>query len=1481
MTRRPAAFALQCAVALLTVAGSVRGQAPPAPLDGKLTPAARAQQHLRGRHAEAEALDRAKRQQAAMASEPRAANLSPAWTAVGPGQVASSLYGNVTGRVTSLVLDAADATGNTLYVGTTGGGVWKSGNAAGTSPTFAPLTDTLPVYAASSAQATVPSLSIGALALANGVLLAGTGDPNDATDSYYGAGLLRSADGGLTWTLVQKTSDGAAGSRSFFGVGFAGLAFSSANPAVAVAAVTQAFEGTLVAAPSSSAAIGLYYSTDAGVTWHTATVMDGTQVEQGAGYSGGSSATAVVWNPQRQRFYAAVQFHGYYESADGVTWTRLANQPGAGLTQAACPTISPSAGCPIFRGALAVQPASGDMFALTVDAGNVDTGLYQDACVATGNACASATALFGTKLGSTALEGTGGVIAQGDYNLTLAAAPLGTDTVLYAGTVDLYRCTLAGGCTLRNTTNAQNGCLNRAGVFPSQHALAALGALLYIGNDGGVYRSNDAVAEAGAACSLSDASHFQNLNGGLGSLAEVAGFAQDPTLPGTLMAGLGALGTAGTGAASLPWPQLATGEGGAVAIDPGTSANWYLATAAGVNIARCTKGSGCAPADFAATVGPTQVAGDPAAVHAAWLLDPALPANMLVGTCRAWRGSALGGGLWSSSNAIAAPFSTPAATACAGTAPVVRSLGVGGPVSSAAAAQNAGSEALYAGLAGAQDGGGTLGGHVFQTTAANLAKNTTAWTDLAKSPVTNDLVSAGVFNPGGFDVSSVAVDPHDATGGTVYVTVMGFASGTVSAPHLYRSTDFGAHWLNVSSNLPDAPANSAVVDPNDANTVYLATDAGVYVTTTITTCATTNCWSGYGTGLPNAPVVELQAAAAMPTGDGRTGELRAATYGRGIWQVPLLTAIAPAAPAITLAPTSLTFPSQQAATASAAMPVTVTNTGTAALTVSSVTTTGDYTETDNCQAGAIAVGASCTVEVVFAPTAAGTRMGVLTVYGNVAGGQATAALTGTATAAASVVLTPLSLSFAATTVGAISAVENITIANTGGSSATLQTPVVAGDFQLAANTCTGALAPQTSCTVSIAFAPAASGARSGTLTVNDSAGTQVASLTGTGTTPATDALSPVSLAFATQQLTTASASQTVTLTNAGDVALTLIAAQIAAGDFTVTSACGVSLPAHSSCTFAVAFVPRSLGLQSGTLTISDQFRSQTVALTGTGIAPPGVSIAPLGGLGFGVVGVGLTTPVQTVTLTNNGGVSLTLAGVAATGDFSIAPGGNGCPATLAPAAVCTVQVLFTPAAVGPRSGSLAFTDNAASSPQALSLTGTGADFSLSVNGPASASITSGQTATYGLYLTSAATVPGTVPFTCSGVPAHSLCTVNPSTGALGGTSSVSVTIATGLATAAAEPPTLPWMSRPGVWLAGLLPLLFFRRKHAGRKGRLRRGLVFAMLLAAVGCSTPRTQPSTGISAAATTPTPSGTYTILVAGSSAGLVRSVNLTLIVQ
>ncbi len=221
-------------------------------------------------------------------AKPRTAGgLSAAWEAVGPAQIASQSFGLVTGRVTAVAIDPADATGNTVYVGTTGGGVWKSVNAAGAagSVSFAPLTDTLPVFSASAGTVAVPSLSIGAVsvgpAASGSVVLAGTGDTNDASDSYYGEGILRSADGGVTWTLAQESKDGIAGTHSFVGLGVAGFAWDSATPELVVAAVGAGGGGSGgECAERDYSVMGLYYSTDAGVTWQMATILDGSQVVQ-------------------------------------------------------------------------------------------------------------------------------------------------------------------------------------------------------------------------------------------------------------------------------------------------------------------------------------------------------------------------------------------------------------------------------------------------------------------------------------------------------------------------------------------------------------------------------------------------------------------------------------------------------------------------------------------------------------------------------------------------------------------------------------------------------------------------------------------------------------------------------------------------------------------------------------------------------------------------------------------------------------------------------------------------------------------------------------------------------------------------------------------------------------------------------------------------------------------------------------------------
>jgi hypothetical protein len=1409
-----------------------------------------------------------------------------------------------------------------VYFGSTGGGVWKSTNAAGAlgSVTFAPLTDTLPVFSANAATSVLPSLTIGALAVqpaVNPVLIAGTGDPNSAADSYYGEGLLRSPDGGLTWTLIQNSTDGVNGTHSFIGLATAGIAFSTTTPSTVVAAFSTSAQGAVVGAVTVASFPGLYYSTDAGVTWQMATIQDGTTIVQqpqplGSSESG-NAATSVVWDPLRGMFFAAVRAHGYYSSPNGVTWTRLTDQPGTNLSTAKCPVGNNGAGdattCPIYRGTLAVQPVTGDLYALTVDANNLDQGLWQDLCNATSSTCAKPAPTFANRIDNGALEvgpagGTVGsgstAITQGAYNLALNAAPAAANgTDLYVGTVDLYRCTIAAGsstCTLRDTTNALDGCNAPAEVAAAQHAIATVAQsggtpILYLGNDGGLWRSLDGVAETGSVCSATDNTHFDNLNAAIGaggSLAETVGFAQNPGNANTLIAGLGANGSAATSTASTPapWPQLSAGEGGFPSIDANTPANWYATIGAGVNLDACPLGSNCTATNFLppATIGSTQVDGDAALLDAPTLLDPALTTSILVGTCRVWRGPASSGATWTNANALS-PALGGITLPCSEQSPLIRSLAAGGPSVTAANLQNSGSEVIYAGISGAQDGGNAIPGHLFVTKTANTDTATSTWTDISLSKVTNDTADVQVFNPSHFDISSITVDPHDATGGTVYATVMGFG-----VPHLYRSTNFGGTWLNIGANLPNAPANAVVVDPNNANIVYVALDTGVYVTQAVATCGTvplTDCWSVLGTALPNAPILTLAAGANVPTNDGRIGILRAGTYGRGLWQTPLLTASSLVQGALTLSPAALSFAAQQVATQSAPQPVTVTNTGAAPVVFGTLAITANFTETDTCAGQALAVGSSCTVQVVFAPTATGPLSGTLTLFANIPGGQATVALNGTGTAPAAIVLTPLTLTFPATIVNQTAPSQNITVSNTGGTTATLSAPILSGgntgDFAIFSNTCGATLLPNTGCTIAITFTPTAAGARSATLSITDNAGTstaatQTASLLGTGNAPATDTLSPLSLSFAPQQIGTSSPSQRITLTNAGDVPLTLITASVSPGDFSVVNSCGNSLAAHATCALNVVFSPTAIGTRSATLTVSDQFRSQTVSLTGIGIAGPGVSLTPVS-LSFPPTGVGLTAVAQTLTLTNNGGLPLAISSVTASPSFVL--GANTCGTSLAVNAVCTLTIVFAPTAAGPVSGTLTFTDNAAAGMQTTTLTGTGIDFALTATGATSATVSGSGSITYALQLSSLAGLTGNVALGCTGAPANSTCTVTPSIASLGTTTPISVTLETGVATTPATSPaaTLLTAGAKTILLALLLPFALFQRRRFA-KLTLALALLCGFGLLS-GCGTNRVIPDATGPGTGGPSSSSGTYTLTVSASSAGLTHSVTLTAIVQ
>lgn len=265
--------------------------------------------------------------------------------------------------------------------------------------------------------------------------------------------------------------------------------------------------------------------------------------------------------------------------------------------------------------------------------------------------------------------------------------------------------------------------------------------------------------------------------------------------------------------------------------------------------------------------------------------------------------------------------------------------------------------------------------------------------------------------------------------------------------------------------------------------------------------------NGDGTFQAHADSPTSSTPSAIVTGDfDRDGKLDVAVSNTGANTVSFLTQVGSGnVPAVTLSPTSLTFPTQLLNTTSAGMNVTLTNSGTATLTITSIaptgTNAGDFSQTNTC-GSSVAAGASCTITVTFTPKARGNRTANISITDNASGSPQTVPLSGAGTV---VQLVPPSLTFGTVKVGTKSTPMTITLTNTGGSSLSFTgisfTGTNAGDFSKT-TTCstTTPLPAGGTCTISVTFKPTATGLRSANLNVIDNGGgsPQLVPLSGTG-----------------------------------------------------------------------------------------------------------------------------------------------------------------------------------------------------------------------------------------------------------------------------------------------------------------------------------------------------------------------------------------------
>ncbi len=268
---------------------------------------------------------------------------------------------------------------------------------------------------------------------------------------------------------------------------------------------------------------------------------------------------------------------------------------------------------------------------------------------------------------------------------------------------------------------------------------------------------------------------------------------------------------------STTWNEVFGGDGGFTAIDPNNPQIVYTSTTQ-LAIAKSTDGG----ATFVDLFKPE---GDPVQFIAPFVLDPSNPQTIYGGTNRLYRTT--------DASANFTPFTGAITT------------GEGSAITGIAVAPSDASVIYVVGSDG---------------TVARV--NSGMPTAVNAAPL-----------PGRY-ATHVAVHPTDPN--IVYVTYSGFNSATPDAPgHVFKSTDGGSSWSNVSDNLPDSPANAVVLRPGMPDEVYVGTDVGVYIST-----SGGGGWARMGNGIPNAPVIWLAA-------NGNTNTLAAATFGRSVWTTAL------------------------------------------------------------------------------------------------------------------------------------------------------------------------------------------------------------------------------------------------------------------------------------------------------------------------------------------------------------------------------------------------------------------------------------------------------------------------------------------------------------------------------------------------------------------------------------------------------------------
>ena len=293
-------------------------------------------------------------------------------------------------------------------------------------------------------------------------------------------------------------------------------------------------------------------------------------------------------------------------------------------------------------------------------------------------------------------------------------------------------------------------------------------------------------------------------------------------------------------------------------------------------------------------------------------------------------------------------------------------------------------------------------------------------------------------------------------------------------------------------------------------------------------------------------------------------------------------------------------------------------------------------------------------------------------------------------------------------------IQSLTVTNTGTATVNVSQATMTGAaFSAVGGSPSGALQVGQSVTMQVQFAPTASGATSGTITVvSDASNSPLAiSLTGTGA-QAGLSVSPATWNFGSLTVGQKT-SQNVKLTNTGNSNVVINMANITGSAFGIAGlALPTTLPAGQSLTFSAQFAPTATGAAAGSISFTDNAPNspQTLTLSGTGVATSSTLSASPATVSFGSVTVGNTSQ-QTVTLTNTGNATATISGLAATGaGFGVT--GITTPVTVAANQTVSFTAQFAPTTSGGASGSITISSTANNPTLLIPVSGAGVQGSL-------------------------------------------------------------------------------------------------------------------------------------------------------------------------